>query len=220
MTTIPYIIVQSNRKTIALVVNSDGQLVVRAPYKVSKKEINSLIKKKEHWIFEKQLQISTFSEKYSSITAVDGEAVLYLGNVYAIQHGECEHISISSTFLQVPMEYLMNDIIVWLKKEALRIVTERTIFYADLMGAKYSAINLSEAKSRWGSCSAKNSLNFAWRLIMCPIASIDYIVVHELSHIEYKNHGAEFWARVKTVLPNYKEQQDWLKLNRKLMEII
>ena len=55
---------------------------------------------------------------------------------------------------------------------------------------------------------------------MCPVAAIDYIVVHELSHIKYKNHRAEFWARVKTVLPNYKEQQDWLKLNRKLMEIL
>jgi predicted metal-dependent hydrolase len=150
----------------------------------------------------------------------DGETVLYLGNSYTIQRGEYEHVSIDSTFLQVPREYVIVDIIAWLKEEALRVVTERTVFYADLIGVKFSAIKLSEAKSRWGSCSAKNNLNFAWRLIMCPVAAIDYIVVHELSHIKYKNHGAEFWARVKTVLPNYKEQQDWLKSSRNLMEII
>ena len=220
MTAIPYTIVRSDRKTVALVVNSEAQLVVRAPYRVSEREIDSCVKKKERWILEKQLQISAFGEKHSQIMAANGETVLYLGNAYTIQRGDYEHISINSTFLHVPREYKIDDIIAWLKEEALHVVTERTVFYADLMGVKFSAIKLSEAKSRWGSCSAKNSLNFAWRLILCPVAAIDYIVVHELSHIKYKNHGAEFWARVKTVLPNYKEQQDWLKLNRKLMEII
>lgn len=220
MTTIPYTIVRSSRKTVALVVNSEAQLVVRAPYRVSEREIESFVKKKERWILEKQLQISAFGEKHSQIVAEDGEAILYLGNAYTIQRSECEYISIDSTFLYIPREYAIDDIIVWLKEEALHVVTERAVFYADLMGVKFADIKLSEAKSRWGSCSAKNSLNFAWRLIMCPVAAIDYIVVHELSHIKYKNHGAEFWARVKTVLPNYKEQQDWLKLNRKLMEII
>lgn len=220
MSTIPYTIVRSDRKTVALVVSSEAQLVVRAPYRVSEKEIDSFVKKKERWIFEKQLQVSAFGEKHSQITVADGETIIYLGNAYTIQRGDYECISIDSTFLHVPREYAIDDIIAWLKEEALHVVTERTVFYADLMGVKFSAIKLSEAKSRWGSCSAKNSLNFAWRLIMCPVAAIDYIVVHELSHIKYKNHGAEFWARVKTVLPNYKEQQDWLKLNRKLMEII
>lgn len=220
MTSISYTIVRSGRKTVALVVNSEAQLVVRAPYRVSEREIESFVKKKERWILEKQLQISAFGEKHSQIMALDGETVLYLGNAYTIQRSECEYISTDSTFLYIPREYVLDDIVVWLKKAALHVVTERAFFYADLMGVKFSDIKLSEAKSRWGSCSAKNSLNFAWRLIMCPVAAIDYIVVHELSHIKYKNHGAEFWARVKTVLPNYKEQQDWLKLNRKLMEII
>lgn len=55
---------------------------------------------------------------------------------------------------------------------------------------------------------------------MCPLSVIDYVVVHELSHITYKNHSSAFWARVKTVLPTYEDGQEWLKLNKKLMEII
>lgn len=62
--------------------------------------------------------------------------------------------------------------------------------------------------------------NFAWRLVMCPQSVIDYVVVHELSHITYKDHSAKFWTRVATIMPNYKEAQDWLRLNRKLMEVI
>jgi predicted metal-dependent hydrolase len=62
-------------------------------------------------------------------------------------------------------------------------------------------------------------LQFSWKLVMCPLSVIDYVVVHELSHIVYKNHNDLFWARVKTVFPNFKEPQNWLKLNRKMMEI-
>lgn len=55
---------------------------------------------------------------------------------------------------------------------------------------------------------------------MCPLSVIDYVVVHELSHNTYKNYSPAFWAWVKTVLPNYEDDQDWLRVNKKLMEII
>lgn len=92
--------------------------------------------------------------------------------------------------------------------------------YSNVMGVTPGIIKLSEAKARWGSCSTKNNLNFAWRLVMCPLSVIDYVVVHELSHITYKNHSPAFWARVKTVLPTYEDAQEWLRINKKLMEII
>ena len=141
---------RSDRKTVALVVNSEAQLVVRAPYRVSEREIDSFVKKKERWILEKQLQISAFGEKHSQIMAANGETVLYLGNAYSIQRGDYEHISIDGTFLHIPREYAIDDIVAWLKEEAMRVVADRTVFYADLMGVKFAGIKLSEAKSRWG----------------------------------------------------------------------
>lgn len=120
----------------------------------------------------------------------------------------------------IPQAFQKTDVIEWMKAEAERVLSERVKKYSSLTGTSYSSLKLSDAKARWGSCGAKGSLNFAWRLIMCPISVIDYIVVHELSHITYKNHSEGFWARVKTVLPNYTEQQDWLKINRKIMDTI
>ena len=120
----------------------------------------------------------------------------------------------------IPIDATMENITAWLKSEAGKIIEERVARYANIMGVSYSGVKTSEAKGRWGSCSSKDSLNFAWRLVLAPLGIIDYVVVHELSHITYKNHSPQFWARVKTVLPNYKEQQDWLKANRLLMEII
>ena len=108
----------------------------------------------------------------------------------------------------------------WLKVQGETVINDRVDYYANLMGVKYTSVKMSEAKRRWGSCGAGNTLNFAWRLVMCPQSIIDYVVVHELSHITYKDHSAKFWTRVATVMPNYKEAQDWLRLNRRLMEVI
>ena len=216
----PYKIIRSERKSIALVIDSEANLVVRAPHRVKDSDIENFVDKKKRWITDKQHQISTFNEKHSPVLIESGESLLYLGNTYTILRDNITDIQFSSTNILIPNGYSKTNVIEWLKTEAEKILTERVERYSSVMGVKYSSIKLSEAKARWGSCSVKNNLNFAWRLIMCPIAVIDYIVVHELSHITYKNHSSGFWARVKTVLPNYKEQPDWLKVNRKLMEII
>ena len=118
------------------------------------------------------------------------------------------------------MDSTIDDISEWLKSKAEKVIKERVDRYANIMGVNYASVKMSDAKARWGSCSSKDNLNFAWRLVLAPLGIIDYVVVHELSHITYKNHSPQFWARVKTVLPHYKEQQDWLKANRHLMEII
>lgn len=217
---IPYTVIRSNRKSIALVIDSEAKLVVRAPQNVKDNDIVVYVEKKRRWIAEKQRQVDIFGEKHSPVVVENGESLLYLGNTYTILKDATPEIQISSTYFLIPEDYGKSDVIAWLKKEAEKVFSERTSRYASLMGVSFASIKLSEAKARWGSCSAKNNLNFAWRLIMCPLVVIDYVIVHELSHIAYKNHSPGFWARVKTVLPNYREQQDWLKINRKLMEII
>jgi predicted metal-dependent hydrolase len=217
---IPYKLVRSDRKSIALVIDSEANLVVRAPQRAKESDIADFVKKKKRWIADKQHQVSVFGEKHSPVIVESGESLLYLGDTYTILKDAVPDIRFSSTNILIPDGYTKTDVVAWLKSEAEKALTERVSRYAGMMGVVYSSVNLSEAKARWGSCGAKDTLNFAWRLIMCPITVIDYVVVHELSHIAYRNHSAQFWARVKTVLPNYREQQDWLKINRKLMEII
>ncbi len=220
MNDIPYEVVRSNRKSIALVIDSEANLIVRAPQNVKNSDIADFVEKKKRWITDKQYQVSAFGEKHSPVVIESGECLLYLGSTYTILKDSIPDIQFSSANIIIPDRYVKTDVVAWLKGEAEKVLSERASQYASMMGVTYSSVKLSEAKARWGSCSAKNNLNFAWRLIMCPMAVIDYVVVHELSHIAYKNHSPGFWARVKTVLPNYKEQQDWLKVNRKLMEII
>ena len=220
MNSIPYKVIRSDRKSIALVIDNEANLVIRAPHNTKDKEIADIVDKKRHWIIDKQHQVSVFGEKHAPVLIETGESILYLGDTYTLLRDNVSEIKISSTNILIPENYNKENVVTWMKNEAAKLLNERVAKYAGLMGITYESVKMSEAKARWGSCSVKNNLNFAWRLIMCPIAVIDYVVVHELSHVTYKNHSPAFWARVKTVLPHYKEQQDWLKVNRKLMEIV
>ena len=215
-----YEVVRSNRKTIALVVDSNATLVVRAPFSVGDNEIKEVVSKKNFWIAEKRKHVETFEINHIKIEMEDGAGVMYLGNSYTIARGAVTNFKVVEPFLYAPQNATVENFAKWLKDEALTIITEKVKKYASIMGVEYSKISLSNAYTRWGSCSIKNALNFAWRLIMCPVSVIDYVIVHELSHITYKNYSQLYWARVKTILPNYLECQEWLKVNRRLMEII
>lgn len=220
MNEIPYEIVRSNRKTLALTIDSEAKLIVRAPMQLDEDVIREFIKKKSRWIADKQRHVRDYATKQSEFLLEDGENVLYLGKSYAILRKDVQEISIEGNFLIVPENMTLEGFADWMKIQGDNIIRERVDHYANLIGAKYSSVKMSNAKRRWGSCGAGNTLNFAWRLVMCPQSVIDYVVVHELSHITYKDHSAKFWTRVATVMPNYREAQEWLRLNRKLMEVI
>lgn len=220
MQEIAYQVVRSNRKSVALVIDNEANLIVRAPISMPDTTIDAFVRKKRHWINDKQQQVAVFGEKHPPVVVETGESIMYLGSSYALIKDTVDVVEFSGNELILPDYYDVGSLIVWLKEQAMQIISERVALYANVMGVTPGTVKLSEAKARWGSCSIKNNLNFAWRLIMCPLSVIDYVVVHELSHIAYKNHSPAFWARVKTVLPTYEDDQEWLKVNRKLMEII
>lgn len=220
MQKITYQVVRSNRKSVALVIDNEANLIVRAPDQMLDTVIDEFVRKKTRWIIEKQQQVAVFGEKHPAVVVRTGESIMHLGSSYAIIKDNVETVEISGNELIIPEDYDVEALILWFKKEASQIISERVAMYANIMGVTPDTVKLSEARARWGSCNTNNNLNFAWRLVMCPLFVIDYVVVHELSHFTYKNHSPAFWARVKTVLPNYEDAQEWLKVNKKLMEII
>lgn len=220
MQEIAYQVVRSNRKSVALVIDNEAKLIVRAPALMPDTVVDEFVRKKRRWINEKQQQVDTFGEKHPPVIVETGESIMYLGSNYAIIKDTVDTVEVSGNELVIPENYDIEAMTTWLKEQAMQIISERVALYANVMGATPGVIKLSEAKARWGSCSTRNNLNFAWRLVMAPLSVIDYVVVHELSHIAYKNHSPAFWARVKTVLPNYVDEQEWLKTNKRLMEII
>ncbi len=107
---------------------------------------------------------------------------------------------------------LTNERVAELRARAAETIPKRVAFYAKIMGVQPSGIKITSAKTRFGSCSGKNSLCFSWRLMLYPPEAVDYVVVHELAHIREKNHSPAFYAVVAAVLPDYKAREQLLKL--------
>lgn len=98
-----------------------------------------------------------------------------------------------------------------LRKKAARVIPEKVRYYSSVMGLEPTGVRITGARTRFGSCSPKNSLSFSCYLARYPDEAIDYVVVHELAHIKEKNHGKKFYAIIEKVLPDYKERIALLK---------
>lgn len=105
-----------------------------------------------------------------------------------------------------------------LTRAAREDLTVRCERFAPLVGVDYGRISIRHQKTRWGSCSQKGNLNFNCLLMLAPEAVRDYVVVHELTHRKEMNHSPKFWAAVEAVLPDYREQERWLKKNGPLLQ--
>lgn len=96
-------------------------------------------------------------------------------------------------------------------REAFAEAAER---YAVRMGVEFGRIEVRNQRTRWGSCSSKGTLSLNWRLVMAPPAVLEYVVVHELAHLEEPNHSPAFWSIVERWVPDYEDRRTWLRENR------
>ncbi len=101
----------------------------------------------------------------------------------------------------------------WYTHRAHETIPGRVDHFASLMGLFPQKIRISDARSRWGSCSGKDTLSFSWRTVTLPAALMDYVVVHELAHLKERNHGPAFWRLVAAFMPDHKTHRTWLRQN-------
>jgi predicted metal-dependent hydrolase len=91
------------------------------------------------------------------------------------------------------------------------VIRKKVAFYAKIMGVRPSSVRLTSARTRWGSCGARNNLCFSWRLVLTDDSLIDYVVVHELAHIRVHDHSPRFWAVVTEYLPDHAARRKALR---------
>ncbi len=209
---------RKRRKTISLHIKEDGKIVVYAPYRTPKWEIEKFFNEKESWIVEKR------SEKERSIkeaekTFISGEKFLFLGELFPleIQDNNKEpplKLSFGKFVLDKNhIEEARDLFIKWYKEEAKERIIGRIDYYSKRLQLFPKGVKITSAKYRWGSCSRDDRLSFSWRMIMASFSIIDYILIHELVHIKEKNHSKRFWNYLESVHPDYKKHRLWLKEN-------
>jgi predicted metal-dependent hydrolase len=215
-------IIRSKRKTIALVLTHDATLVIRAPLKTPIDYLENLVNKKRNWIKAKLKEIQN-NPRPKAKEFVNGEAFFYLGKSYRLKIEDILVVDIelkdNLLLSQEKASYARDVVIKWYKSVADKKIKERCEWYSRLTGYKPLSIKITDAQRRWGSSGPKETVNFSWRLIMAPLEIIDYVIVHELVHLEQRDHSRLFWDKVKSILPDFKKRQKWLKDNGRTLNI-
>lgn len=227
-----YELIKKKKKNISITVKPGGEVVVTAPYGLEDKLVQEVVYKKSKWILDKLKAIGNIDEtkekKYEN-----GERIKYLGSEYFLKviegnfesygvriDGENLIVYINGELDKSKRQELTKEILkAWLKEQARIKFRERTKFYGDILKLIPNRITIKDQKTRWGSCSSRRNINYNWRLIMAPLSILDYVVVHELCHLEHMNHSKEFWNLVKEITPDYKEKREWLKNNGKELNV-
>lgn len=213
---------RSKRRTVGLEVTREAKLVVRAPIRVSMDDIQNILLKKRNWILEKQDFFQRRKNQYLPKKFINGESFYYLGKPYRFNLVDENAIRLTD-YLEFPKRMIpdaRDHLVQWYKAAAYGKIKERVDQYSKMSGLPYAGFKISNAKSRLGSCSSKGSLNFSWRLVMAPLEVVDYVVVHELAHLDEKNHSRSFWDKVRVIIPDYKKRAAWLKENREVLDAL
>lgn len=105
------------------------------------------------------------------------------------------------------------------KRQAKQYIPKRVDELANRFWLEYNSVKITSAKNRWWSCTSKKNLNFSYRLILTPKEVIDYVIIHELAHTIHMNHSKVFWWLVESMMPDYKDQEKYLKENYDLYAV-
>lgn len=152
---------------------------------------------------------------------LDGYTFLLLGKTCEIRLTNERYIRFDSenNVLYLPEKNARKRLVSWLKENAKRIFTQTSLETAKRMGVTFQSVEISSARTRWGSCSQENAIRYSFRLLYAPKEVIEYVVVHELAHVKHKNHSPAFWREVGNYVPDYKTRRKWLKERGILMQI-
>lgn len=214
-------LVRTRRRTIALIVQRDGSLTVRAPLRMAEEDIRRFVESHSGWIARNQARARAAAPPPARQYA-DGETFLYLGQLYPLsivarQRPALAFDGRAFRLAESAIPGAKAAFVRWYKARALEVLSERVQARAVQHGFTYQKIRISSARTRWGSCSSSGTLSFTFRLVMAPLEVVDYVVVHELVHTQVKNHSKTFWRQVEEIMPDYKTRRDWLKKNGRLL---
>lgn len=205
----------ARRKTITVNIDREGNVNAVAPIDCTDEIIYKELLAREYTICKHVANRKTVCKAYVNRTFVNGQSFLFMGESYNLQIVEKakksleiidDKIVLSEKYLPKAKETFVR----FYKKQGLPYIQERVNYYSQKVGREPALIKIMELGAHWASCTPKKYVNFHWKCVMAPKKIIDYLIVHELTHLKYPQHTRQFWDAVFCVMPNYKECEDWL----------
>lgn len=217
-----YVLIKQNRKTFSLTVMPDLRIILKCPNRADTDKIEKFLKKKWFWLekqlsFFKKYQRKTYKKEY-----ITGEGYLYLGRQYKliVKKGNMDNVALAKGKLLVSTTKLVSNgnynkklIEDWYFEKTQKIFLERFSAMLDKFDYKNPPVlGIREMKRRWGSFLKENKIFLNPKLIKMPKECIDYVIVHELCHLKYKNHNTKFFELFHKKYPNWKKVKDKLEI--------
>jgi predicted metal-dependent hydrolase len=216
------------RRTMAIQIEPPGKILVVSPLGVPEDIIKRRVRSKGSWIVKKLIQLRDIKLKNPDTIFTDRRQFMFLGKSYLLRilkNGRkipkvfFIEDRFSMELYEIDYERMKKAMEKWYRKKADRIINDRVEVYVHIIGKRPKVVKVKEQKRRWGSCTARGNLYFNWRCIMAPPQVIDYIVVHEMSHLVHPDHSKRFWQKVESIIPDYKKRRKWLKYNGLRLDI-
>jgi predicted metal-dependent hydrolase len=220
---IVYVLERKERKTLEISVLPDGKVMVKAPSDVSDEIVGSFVAKRASWIRKQIDYFKDFEPRLQPRHFVSGEAHLFLGRRYRLRVlSGAPDVNIEGGYIVVKTRdkspaRVEHTIESWRRKQAKTVfaeLVEKVWSRAGLPIAKRPRLCIKALTRRWGSLSASGTLTLNIALIQAPRPCIEYVICHELCHIEHPGHGFAFYEKLEGILPDWKDRK--LRLERML----
>lgn len=214
---ITYTLTRSRRRSIGLQISQNG-LRISAPLHTPLAYIDSVLQQKAGWITKKLAQ---WQDKKSLALDWSLETTYpLLGEPWRITLKPLGEIAMARSSGHEPPQPLTIElnsrqiqtfVMSWYQQQSVTCFKQRIELYAPKLALSTPPFRLSQAKTRWGSCSSRGVISLNWRLIQLPLHLVDYVVAHELAHLIEMNHSKAFWEVVGRVCPGYRLSRKELK---------
>ena len=222
----PFVIQRSPRRTLVISVNERGDVKVSAPFRLSQREIEAFIKKKMFWIRTKVEHAQKTYQTSQQKKFEHNHEFFFLGEKYKLHVAEKEIKRVNVGFQQsqwnvdvpvsMPLEErekeIKSKLVQWYRREAQEILGSRLFQHSRQMGVEPKEVVIRTQKRMWGNCHYRKQLiHLNWQVIFLPLRVIDYVIIHELCHLNVPNHSKRFWKQVEKFWPHFREDRKWLR---------
>jgi predicted metal-dependent hydrolase len=219
---IEYPIRRSDRARRARInVSADGVEVV-VPRRMALRQVVPFVEEKRPWI-ERTLRRIREAEEAAAVRLADGGSVPYLGRSLElrvrVEPGRMRsHVALRGDSLRVAVGSPGADAVraaleAWYRRRARGEVAPRLDAACARAGTSYTRLSIRAQRTRWASCSSTGAMSFNWRLLLAPPEILDYVVEHEVAHLEVLDHSPRFWRLLGSRSPAYREHERWLRRN-------
>jgi len=219
--TIDYAIKRSPRRTtVSIAIDPTDGVLVTAPEPAPVARLDRIVHAKGLWITQRLKRQSDRPPGPAPKEFVSGESFLYLGRQYRLKldlDAAPRPLRLDGGWLRVNVprflpeehrsDFVRAALVDWYAAQAQRRLPERSLEWAKKIGVHAPSVVLTEPRKRWGSASASGTIRLNWRIIQAPRPIVDYVIVHELTHLQHPNHNREFWAALGTCLPDYETRK-------------